>query len=174
MRQTHSSPSHTLRTQRAKRSAHTSSTRASSQGRSSLMSSTGPARQRRRGRARSRPGPQSAWHRPERPGTHPQLPTPLPLRNARIMSCDPSQTCRGQLQSIKEGVACASRALRVAHRRLTSIVRHVLILTLESLCLCAHGSAERRKRAIVASHITCIRHPPRRHTCPSRLPRSRQ
>ena len=54
LRQTHSSPSHTLRTHRATRSAHTSSTRASSQGNSSLTSLMGPARQRRQGRARRR------------------------------------------------------------------------------------------------------------------------
>ena len=154
LRQTHSSPSHTFRTQRAKRSVHTSSTRVTSQGKSSLTSLMGPARQRQRGRARRRLRPHITQHCLERPVAHPKLPTPLPLRNARSTSCDPSQTCRGQLRSIKEGVACARRATRVAHRRLTGIVRHVLILTLESLCLCAHGSAERRKRAIVASHIT--------------------
>ena len=105
-------------------------------------------------RARRRPGPQSARHHPEQPGTHPKLPTPLPLRNARSTSCYPSQTCRGHVRSNVHRVACAKRALRVAHQRLLRIVWHVRIFPMESLCVCAHGSAMRRKRTVVATYIT--------------------
>ena len=154
LRQTHSSSSHTFRTQRAKRSVHTNSTRVTSQGKSSLTSLMGPARQRQRGRARRRLRPHITQHCLERPVAHPKLPTPLPLRNARSMSCDPSQTCWGQLQSIKEGVACASRALRVAHQRLTSIyyVACSNVSNGKLVCSWKRGAAETRD--VVATHVT--------------------
>ena len=151
LRQTHSSFSHTFRTQRAKRSVHTNSTRVTSQGKSSLTSLMGPARQRQRGRARRRLRPHITQHCLERPVAHPKLPTPLPLRNARSTSCDPSQTCRGQLRSIKEGETRHKGRSPKVNRYCEA---YVLILTLESLCLCAHGSAERRKRTIFATQIT--------------------
>ena len=129
-------------------------TRASSQSNTFLTSSTGHATQRRQRRARKHRGPQSAPHPPEHPSTHPKLPTPLPLRNARSTPCNPSRTCRGHVRSNVHRVACAKRALRVAHRRLLSIVWHVRIFPMESLCVCAHGSAMRRKRTVVATYIT--------------------